>query len=298
MADILTRGIARNGRVRVFACDTTALVNVAQVKHGLWPVASAALGRTMSVGCMMGSMLKSENEKITIEINGGGPMGTIMVDAHHDGSVRGFVADPEHHYIYNDTNKLAVGVAVGRDGYLKVIKDMGLKQAFTGQVELQTGEIGDDFAYYFAVSEQTPSAVSVGVLVDTDASVIASGGFIIQMLPDATEEDIVYIENKLNGFPTVSSLIADGKTPKDMIDMIFEDYEELETCELSFSCNCSRERCYRVLGTLPKEDLLAMIEEDHGCDMHCEYCSSTYHFEEKELREIYDYLVIKEKTHA
>ena len=175
---------------------------------------------------------------------------------------------------------------------------MGLKQAFTGQVELQTGEIGDDFAYYFAVSEQTPSAVSVGVLVDTDASVIASGGFIIQMLPDAVEEDIVYIENKLNGFPTVSSLIAEGKTPKDMIEMIFEDYEELETRELSFSCNCSRERCYRVLGTLPKEDLLAMIEEDHGCDMHCEYCSSTYHFEEKELREIYDYLVIKEKTHA
>lgn len=298
MADILTRGIAREGRVRVFACDTTELVNVAQEKHKLWPVASAALGRTMSVGCMMGSMLKSENEKITIEINGGGPMGTILVDAHHDGSVRGFVADPEHHYVYNDTNKLAVGVAVGRDGYLKVIKDMGLKQAFTGQVELQTGEIGDDFAYYFAVSEQTPSAVSVGVLVDTDAHIISSGGFIIQMLPDATEEDVVYIESKLNGFPTVSSLIADGKTPKDMIEMIFEDYEELETRELSFKCNCSRERCYRVLGTINKEDLLAMIEEDHGCDMHCEYCSSTYHFEEKELREIYDYLVIKEKTHA
>ena len=298
MADILTRGIAREGRVRVFACDTTELVNVAQEKHKLWPVASAALGRTMSVGCMMGSMLKSENEKITIEINGGGPMGTILVDAHHDGSVRGFVADPEHHYVYNDTNKLAVGVAVGRDGYLKVIKDMGLKQAFTGQVELQTGEIGDDFAYYFAVSEQTPSAVSVGVLVDTDAHIISSGGFIIQMLPDATEEDVVYIESKLNGFPTVSSLIAEGKTPKDMIEMIFEDYEELETRELSFKCNCSRERCYRVLGTINKEDLLAMIEEDHGCDMHCEYCSSTYHFEEKELREIYDYLVIKEKTHA
>ena len=298
MADILTRGIARSGRVRVFACDTTELANVAQQKHGLWPVASAALGRTMSVGCMMGSMLKSENEKITIQINGGGPMGTLMVDAFSDGSVRGFVADPEVHFTYNDTNKLAVGVAVGRDGYLKVIKDMGLKQAFTGQVELQTGEIGEDFAYYFAVSEQTPSAVSVGVLVDPDNHVISSGGFIIQMLPDAIEEDILFIESKLNGFPPVSSLIADGKSPKDMIEMIFDDYEELETRSLEFKCNCSRERCYRVLGTIAKEDLLAMIEEDHGCDMHCEYCSSTYHFEEKELRDIYEYLQVKETTHA
>lgn len=286
--DILTRGLVLGGRVRVFACDTTELINVAQKKHGLWPVASAALGRTMSVGCMMGSMLKTEKEKLTIQINGGGPMGTVMVDAYANGSVRGFVADPEVHYTYNDTGKLAVGVAVGNQGYLKVIKDMGMKQPWTGQVELQTGEIGEDFAYYFTVSEQTPSAVSVGVLVDPDNHVIASGGLIIQMLPDATEDDIAYVEQKLKDFPPVSSLIEAGKTPKDMIEMIFDDYEELEVRELHFECNCSHERCVGVLHTIQLEELKAMIEEDHGCDMYCEFCSSNYHFTEQELQAIYD----------
>lgn len=288
MEDMLTRGVAREKRVRVFACDTTRLTDEARAKHGLWPVASAALGRTMSVGCIMGSMLKTDKEKLTIQINGGGPMGTVMVDAFADGHVRGFVANPQVHYTYNDTGKLAVGYAVGKDGYLKVIKDMGMKQPWIGQVELQSGEIGEDFAYYFTMSEQTPSAVSVGVLVDPDEHVIASGGLLIQIMPEAREEDIVYIEEKLKNLPPISSLIQKGMKPQQIVAMVFDDYEELETRSLRFACNCSRERCMSVLETIPLDDLKAIVEEDHRCEMHCEFCSSTYVFEEDELRRIYE----------
>jgi len=296
--DLLVRGVARNSRVRVLACDTTELTNYAQERHQLWPVASAALGRTMSVGCMMGSMLKSDNEKITIQINGGGPIGTIMVDAYANGNVRGFVADPEVHFVYNDTGKLAVGVAVGNNGYLKVIKDLSLKQPWIGQVELQTGEIGEDFSYYFTVSEQTPSAVSVGVLVDPDNHVIASGGLIIQMLPEALEEDIIYIEEKLKTFPPVSTLISEGKSPLEMIELIFDDFQLLEQRNLKFECNCSRDRCLKVLSTLQLDDLKQMIDEDHKCDMYCEFCSTTYHFDEDELVLLYEKRLENEKQHS
>ncbi|MCF0112163.1 MAG: Hsp33 family molecular chaperone HslO [Erysipelotrichaceae bacterium] len=289
MSSHLTRGVARNEHVRVFACDTTELVDVAREKHNLYPCASAALGRTMSVGCIMGSMLKTDKEKLTIQINGGGPMGTVMVDAYANGNVRGFVADPEVHFTYNDTGKLAVGYAMGREGTLKVIKDMGMgKETWTGTVELQTGEIGDDFAYYFTVSEQTPSAVSVGVLVDTDNHVLSSGGLIIQMMPESTEEDIVYVEEKLKDLKPISTLIHEGMTPIQIVESIFEDYHELETRELRFECNCSRERCLFVLNTLDPEEIRQMMEEDHGCNMHCEFCNSDYHFSEEELRVIYD----------
>jgi len=296
--DTLVRGVARESRVRVFACDTTVLTNYAQSKHSLWPVASAALGRTMSVGCIMGSMLKTEKEKITIQINGGGPIGTVMVDAYADGKVRGFVANPEVHYIYNDTGKLAVGVAVGHQGYLKVIKDMGLKQPWIGQVELQTGEIGEDFSYYFTVSEQIPSAVSVGVLVNPENEVIASGGLVIQVLPEALDEDISYIEEKLKKFPPISTLISEGKTPQDMISMIFDDFKLLEERELRFECNCSRDKCLTVLDTIILSDLKDMIDEDHKCDMFCEFCSTNYHFDEKDLMAIYERRYAYEKDRS
>ena len=191
MKDGLIKALACDKRVRIYLCATTALVDEARKRHDLWPTASAALGRTLSVGVMMGSMLKSDKEQLTIQINGNGPIGTIMVDAYSDGHVRGFVGEPHVHYQYNDTGKLAVGIAVGKDGYLEVIKDFGMKDNWSGKVALQSGEIGEDFAYYFTVSEQTPSAVSLGVLVNPDHQVQAAGGLLIQMMPDATEEDIV-----------------------------------------------------------------------------------------------------------
>lgn len=283
MKDRLLRALARSGRVRIFICDTTNLVNEVKNKHDLWPTASAALGRTLSVGTIMGAMLKDKKEKLTIQINGGGPIGTVMVDAFSDGRVRGFVGDGHVHFQYNDTGKLAVGVAVGKEGYLKVIKSMSLKEDFSGQVALQTGEIGDDFAYYFAVSEQTPSVVSVGVLVDTDNSILASGGLIVQMMPDATEEDIVKTEEILKTLKPMSTLIHEGNSLEDILHSLYDDVEILSEIEPRFECTCSREKMKAALTTLDKQDRLDMIKEDHGCECVCQFCGEKYFFDEAEL---------------
>ena len=286
MKDRLLKALAREGRVRIYICDTTRLVQEAKERHDLWPTASAALGRVMSVGCMMGSNLKSEKEKLNIVINGGGPIGTIMVDAHSDGSVRGFVGDSHVHYMYNDSGKLAVGIAVGTNGYLEVKKDMGLKEDFSGKVALQSGEIGDDFAYYFAVSEQTPSIVSVGVLVEEDNNIIASGGLLIQMMPDASEEDIVYTESLVKTLQPMSNMIRDGKSLESILSSLYPDHKILEERLLSFTCECSRDKMEGAIQTLAKEDLKAMIEEDHGCEITCQFCGDTYQFSEEELNHL------------
>ena len=284
MRDYLVRGIVNSKNCRVFACVTTNLLEEARLKHGLWPTASAALGRTMSATLMMGAMNKNK-EKLTVNINGGGPIGTILAVTNSDGKIKAFAANPEVLYQYN-SGKLAVGVAVGNEGTLQVIKDMGLKEPFVGTVPLQTGEIGDDFSYYFVVSEQTPSVVSVGVLVNDTNEILASGGFIIQLLPEATEDDIVYIENKMKDFPSVSSLVHEGKTPEEIIFMLFDDAEILDDQDLFFECDCSKEKMKSALITVGRDEINAMIEEDHGCEMKCHFCNSAYHFSEDELKEL------------
>lgn len=287
MKDYLVRGIVKSKNCRVFACRTTNLLEEARKNHDMWPTASAALGRMMSVTLMMGAMNKN-HEKMTITINGGGPIGTMITTTNSDGKIKGFVSDPHVHYTYNDTGKLAVGVAVGNQGTIQVIRDMGLKEPFVGTSPLQTGEIGDDFSYYFVVSEQIPSVVSVGVLVNDTNEILSSGGFIIQLLPDATEEDIVYIENKMKDFPPVSSLINEGKTPEDILKLIFEDVDILDTQDLYFECDCSKDKMKDALLTVGKAEMKAMIEEDHGCEITCHFCNKHYHFNEEELSEIYD----------
>lgn len=287
MKDYLVRGLVESKNCRVFACTTKQLTDKARQLHGLWPTASAALGRMMSVSLMMASMNKN-NEKMTTTINGGGPIGTMMTVTKGDGHIKGFVANPEVHYTYNDTGKLAVGVAVGNQGTLQVVRDMGLKEPFCGSVPLQSGEIGDDFTYYFAVSEQTPSVVSVGVLVDDTNEVLSSGGFIIQLLPDASEEDILYIESKMKDFTPISTLLHEGKTPEDVLKMIFEDVKITDQQELFFTCDCSKEKMQNALITVGKEELQAMINEDHGCEISCQFCSTKYQFSEEELQGILD----------
>ncbi len=289
MEDYLVRGIVRSKNCRVFTCDTTKLLEEARVRHGLWPTASAALGRMMSVTLMMGAMNKNK-EKMTVTINGGGSIGTMLATTNSDGKIKAFVANPEVHYTYNDTGKLAVGVAVGTEGTLQVIKDMGLKEPFVGTVPLQSGEIGDDFSYYFMVSEQTPSVVSVGVLVNDTNEIISSGGFIIQLLPDATEEDIVYIEEKMKNFPSVSSLIQEGKQPENILEMLFDDIDILDSQDLMFECDCSKDRMKEALMTVGKQELQAMIDEDHGCEMRCQFCNEKYQFSEDDLKEMVNHL--------
>lgn len=289
MKDYLVRGLVDSKNCRVFACQTTNLLEESRKKHGLWPTASAALGRMMSVTLMMAAMNKN-NEKMTVTINGGGPIGTMMAVTHGDGHIKGFVGNPEVHYTYNSNGHLAVGVAVGNQGTLQVIKDMGLKEPFCGTVPLQTGEIGDDFSYYFMVSEQTPSVVSVGVLVNDTNEILSSGGFIIQLLPEATEDDIVYIEEKMKEFPAVSSLIEEGKTPEDILKMLFEDVEITDKQDLFYTCDCSKEKMLAALSTIGKNELKKMIQEDHGCEMSCQFCNTKYQFSEEELQQLLEKL--------
>jgi len=288
MKDQLVKAIACDGHVRIYVCNTTKMINYAQKQHDLWPTASATLGRVLSVASMMGANLKSDKEKLTITINGGGPIGTVMADAYYGGNVRGFVSDPHVHFQYNDTGKLAVGIAVGKDGYLEVKKDMGLKEEFGGKVALQSGEIGEDFAYYFALSEQTPSVVSVGVLVDSDHTIISSGGLLIQMLPDASEEDIEKVEAITKSLQPMSDLIKDNVALETIAKSLFDDVKILETTEIAFTCNCSKERVENAIKLIDKEDLKAMIEEDHGCEVTCQFCNKTYRFSEEQLNQILD----------
>ena len=283
MKDYLVRGLVESRNCRVFACTTKNLLETARQKHDLWPTASAALGRLMSATLMLGAMNKN-HEKMTVTINGGGPIGTLMACTHSDGKIKAFVGNPHVHYTYEETGKLGVGIAVGNHGTLQVIKDMGLKEPFVGTVPLQTGEIAEDFSYYFMVSEQVPSVVSLGVLVDTTHEILSSGGFIIQLLPEASDEDISYIEDKMKNFPAVSALLNEGHTPEEILKMIFEDVEILDTQDLSFECDCSKDKMRNALMTVGKDEIQAMIDEDHGCEMTCQFCNSKYTFSEDELK--------------
>lgn len=295
MKDCLIKAMACEGRVRIFACASTKLVEEARQRFDLWPTSAAALGRTLSVGSMMGSMLKSDQEQLTIVINGGGSIGTIMVDAYHDGHVRGFVSEPHIMLTYNDTGKLAVGIAVGTNGTLEVIKDLHMKENWKGTVALQSGEIGDDFAYYFAASEQTPSAVSVGVLVDETNAIISAGGLIIQMMPDAKEEDIVATEQVLKALAPMSELVLHNETLESIVCSLYEDVKIVSTQPIRFHCHCDHATMKRVLTTLPKEERQAMIEEDHGCDITCNFCNERYQFSEQELKDLETFLEAHEK---
>ncbi len=286
MTDKLVKGLIRNKKVRVYLCKTTDLCELARVKHDLWPTSLAALGRVLSVTAILGGMLKNDDEKVTVHINGNGPIGTIMTDGYKDGHVRGFVGDPHLMLVDNHTNKLAVGAIVGKDGYLRVIKDTGLKDDFAGTVKLISGEIGEDFAYYFTVSEQIPTAVSVGVLVDEKNSVIAAGALVIQMMPDANEDDIVYSEELIKDIGSISQQIFNQQDVSKLAIKLFKDIEILEETELSFRCDCSLEKMYSALITLSSKDIQDMIDQDHGCEIVCQYCGKKYRFSEEQLKGI------------
>jgi molecular chaperone Hsp33 len=281
--DTLIKALASDGAIRIFVADTTELVREAAKRHRCLPTAAAALGRTLSAGALLGANLKGADEKVTVQINGGGPLGTIMVDANGQGEVRGFVANPDVHFIHPTTKKLDVSRAVGKDGTLKVILDRNLKSDFTGTVDLQTGEIAEDFAYYFTVSEQTPSAVSLGVLVDEHNEVKAAGALMIQMMPSASEADILMAEHVVANLRPISAMISDGMTPEDIVTRLFDETVVLETIPLKFKCTCSKDRMADALKTLERDEIEAMIHEDHGCEITCHFCNTTYRFTESEL---------------
>lgn len=281
-------GTALNKHVRFYLGDTTSIVEKARIVHDLWPTSLAALGRTMSVCSCLGLMQKGENESVTVTINGGGEIGTIMVTANNNGIIKGFVGDPHCYLKYNDGNKLAVGLVVGTNGYLKVLKNLKLKQSYTSQVALQTGEIGDDFAYYFKVSEQIPTVVSVGVLVNEDYSCKSSGILLLELLPNHTEEDIIYLEELVKKLEPISSVIEKDNNLVKYIKSLFNDVEILEEQELKYECDCSREKFLANLLTLPKSDIEELAKEEF-IEVKCEFCNKVYKYTKKDLEKVLSY---------
>ena len=273
--------LAHEGRIRILACDSTSLVQEARLIHDLYPTSAAALGRVLSATALMAATLKNEDEKILVTINGGGPIGTIMTEAYGP-YLKGFVGDNTIYLKYNDSNKLAVGLAVGTSGYLKVVRNMHLKESFTSQVALQTGEIGDDFAYYFAISEQIPSLVSLGVLVDTNTQIKASGGLIIELMPGHTEEDICYVEKLQKNLRPISSLIEEGKDLQTLLKEPFPDVKIIERKDISYRCDCNKKRFMSALLTLSKDDLNEVLK-DEMIELKCEFCNKKYQIKREEL---------------
>ncbi|MEW8995952.1 Hsp33 family molecular chaperone HslO [Clostridium sp.] len=290
MEDKLIRATAKDGQVRIIAAITTELVNEATKTHECMPTASAALGRMLTGGVLMGAMLKNDTDSLTIQIDGGGEAKGITVTAHNDGSVKGYIGNPEIDLPLNEKGKLEVGGAIGKNGYLKVIKDMGLKEPYVGQVPIYTGEVGDDIAYYFTVSEQTPSAVALGVLVDTDLSIKAAGGFIIQMMPGASEFLADIITYRLEEIPSVTSMIEKGMTIEEILEFVFEDMDLkiYDSLVPEYKCDCSRERVERVLMSIGKNDLQEIYDDGKTEEILCHFCNKTYDFEPEDIKKILD----------
>lgn len=292
MTDHIIRATAAQEHIRAFAVDSTEMVAKARELHRTFPVVTAALGRLLSAGAMMGSMMKGDKDLITLTIKGDGPMGSLTVTADSHGNVKGFPGNPSVDLPAriipdSDTVKLDVGGAIGR-GMLTVSMDLGIKEPYNGQVELQTGEIGEDLAYYFTVSEQTPSAVALGVMVGKDSSVLHAGGFIIQLMPDAPEEVIAALESTLATLDPVTTLMERGLGPAEILELILGDLDLIITEEkpVRFHCNCSRERILAALATLSNADLESIIADDEEIEVKCHFCNSAYKFGSDELREM------------
>ncbi len=286
MSDYIVRGIAANGTVRAFAARTTETVAEARKRHFTYPVVTAALGRLLTAGAMMGSMMKGDKDLITLTVKGDGPIGNMTVAADSHGNVKGFPGNPSVDIPLKYAGKLDVGAAVG-NGTLNIVMDLGLTDPYNGTVELQTGEIGDDLAYYFTVSEQTPSAVGLGVMVDTDSSVKHAGGFIIQIMPDVEEETIAALEKKISETSPVTTLMEEGMTPEMILEHILDDLdlEITEKEDVRFHCNCSKERVSEALATISKTDLQEMIDEGEDIEVKCFFCNTAYKFTVDELKE-------------
>ncbi len=283
MSDYLVKAYAFNGTVRLYAASTTVLVDEARRIHDTFPAATAALGRTLTAAAIMGAMYKGD-QTISIRIDGGGPLGGIVVTADAYGNVRGYVGHPHVHGSTND-GKLAVGFVVGNNGFIHVTKNLNIQNIFTSSAELQTGEIAEDFAYYFLMSEQIPAAVGLGILVETDNAVRSAGGFILQAMPGAKPETIDKIEANIKAMRPVSDLIDAGFTPEMIVREITKgDHEIVERLELHYHCDCDRERFAAGIASLGAKELEEMIDEGKPIETVCHFCSKKYEFSVDDLK--------------
>lgn len=287
MNDYIIRATAANDQIRAFAAVTTEMVETAREHHNTSPVATAALGRLLTAGAMMGSMMKGEKDVLTLQIKAGGLLQGITVTADSQGNVKGYVGNPDVCIPANSKGKLDVAGAVG-PGFLTVIKDMGLKEPYSGQVMLQTCEIAEDLTYYFATSEQVPSAVGLGVLMNKNNTVRQAGGFIVQLMPFAEEEVISRLEQNVQKINSVTNLLEEGHTPKSLLEKVLEgfDVQINEKMDTRFRCNCSKERVAKALISIGRKELNEMIQEGKPIEMNCHFCNTNYNFTVEELKEI------------
>ncbi|WP_395386921.1 Hsp33 family molecular chaperone HslO [Pediococcus parvulus] len=288
MKDYLIKSIINDGMFRAYGVNGTNLVKEAQKRHDTWSAATAALGRSLVGTVMLASSLLKGKEKLTVKINGGGPVGGIVVDGNANGTVKGYLKNPHVSLPLNSKHHIDVGKAVGNQGTFSVTKDMGLKDPFTGNVGLASGEIGDDFTYYLAQSEQIPSSVGVSVFVNPDETVEVAGGFMIQVMPGASDEAIDRLQTTLNDLPLVSDLLRQKKTPEDILKLLFKDdkVKILDKMPVSFECDCSKDRFAAAMSSLPSDEIKTMIKEDHGAEVTCRFCGNKYHYSEVELKAI------------
>lgn len=286
MKDYIVRATAANGQVRAFAAITREIVEEARQHHGTSPVATAALGRLLTAGTMMGSMMKNETDMLTVQVRGDGPIGGITVTADSKGDVKGYVENPDV-MLPPKNGKLDVGGAVGI-GLLQVIKDMGLKEPYSGQTILVSSEIAEDLTYYFANSEQVPSSVGLGVLMKKDNTVKTAGGFIIQMMPFAEDATISQIEENLKHVTSVTELLDKGYTPEQLLEELLGNVglEITDTMPTRFYCNCSKERVEQAVASVGKKDIQEMINDGKPIEVKCHFCNTAYHYSVEELKNI------------
>ena len=283
--DYLIRATAAGLMIRAFAIQSTDTVEEARKRHNTSPVISAALGRLLTAGAMMGSTMKGEEDLLTLMIRSDGPAKGLTVTANSHGEVKGYPLISNVEIPLKHKGKLDVGGAIG-PGTLTIIMDLGMKEPYSGQIELQTGEIGDDIAYYYTKSEQTPSAVGLGVMVDTDCSVKHAGGFMIQLMPDATDEVITKLEDRIATMPPVTTLLDEGKTPEDILGELLADFdmEISDKMPIEFKCNCSKDRMLKALATIKKSDLEEMIRDGEDVEVVCHFCNTAYNLSVDELK--------------
>ena len=289
MDDYILRATAADGLIRAFAATTKNTVQTARSLHNTTPVASAALGRLLTAGAMMGTMLKGEKDLVTLQIKGDGPIEGLLVTADSKGRVKGYPFNPNADIPPKSPVNLDVGGAVGK-GYLTVIKDLGLKEPYVGKTELVSGEIAEDLTYYYAKSEQIPTAIALGVLVDTDTSIKAAGGFIIQLMPGATLEVATMLEERITHLKYITELLDRGETPETILDAVLGDMdlEIIDKMPTEFYCDCSRERVEKALISIGEKDLRTILEEDKKAEISCHFCNKVYNFDEADLKKLLD----------
>ena len=289
MKDYVIRATAGDGQVRAFVATTKNMVETAREMHKTTKVATAALGRTLTATSMMGLMMKNDGDKITVIIKGGGPIGSILATANSKGIVKGYVDNPNVVVEDYENGKLNVAAAVGSEGTVRVTKDLGLREPYNGSYPMVSGEIAQDLTYYFALSEQTPSVVALGVLTKEE-EVEYAGGFIVQLMPDATEETISKLESNVANLDSITNMLKEGKTPEDILNIVLDGLNPqiLDKCDVGFECECSKERVEGVLISIGQHQLAEMIEEDKKAEIGCQFCNTKYMFDEDELKAILD----------